>query len=152
MKQVSHNPDETAAIAADLATNVMAKMPYASHALVLALVGELGTGKTAFTQAFAKALGITEELKSPTFTLMHNYTVPGSDLMLWHLDCYRLQDRRDLANLDLASVFADPRNIVLIEWPDKARTIFPKEHVSVHFTHEGREKRGITVKWPDSLR
>lgn len=139
-------------MAADMAAKVMAMMPNMSHAMVLTLVGELGAGKTTFTQAFARSLGIKETLKSPTFTLMHQYAVPSSKLSLWHLDCYRLEGRRDLVNLDLASVFADPHNIVLIEWPDKARTIFPKEHVDVHFTHEGNDKRGITVKWPASLR
>lgn len=152
MKHVSHNADETAAIARDVATDVMAKMPFAKGALVLALIGEIGAGKTTFTQSFAAALGIKENLKSPTFTLLHQFAIPASDLTLWHLDGYRLENRDDLVNLDLASVFADPRNIVLVEWPEKAQSIFPKEHVTINFTHQGDDKRGITVKWPPTLR
>ena len=152
MQYVSHNAQETGAIARDIATEVMAKMPYAEGAMVLALVGDLGVGKTTFTQSFASALGILENVKSPTFTLMQEYDVPGTGMKLWHLDAYRLEGRDDLANLDLASVFGENRNIVLVEWPDKARSIFPKEHVTINFTHQGSDKRGITVKWPPSLR
>lgn len=152
MQYVSHNAQETGAIARDIATEVMAKMPYAEGAMVLALVGDLGVGKTTFTQSFASALGILESVKSPTFMLMQEYDVPGTEMKLWHLDAYRLEGRDDLANLDLASVFGDNRNIVLVEWPDKARSIFPKEHVTINFTHQGSDKRGITVKWPPSLR
>lgn len=152
MQYVSHNTDETAAIARDIATDVMAKMPYAQGAVVLALIGDLGAGKTTFTQSFASALGIKESVKSPTFTLMNRYAVPASDMTLLHLDGYRLDGRDDLANLDLASVFNDTRNIVLVEWPEKAQSIFPKEHVVINFTHQGTDRRGITVKWPPSLR
>jgi len=148
MKQVSHNPQETATIAADLATQVVAKVPYAKHATVLALTGELGSGKTTFVQAFARALGIQARPKSPTFTLMHEYRIPGSELSLWHLDCYRLDGRKDLEQLDLAPVLADPTNIVLIEWPERAGDILPRDRVIVRFGHGGQDKRSITVKWP----
>ena len=152
MRYTSHNPTETNALARDVAGQVMAKMPDVNHAMVVALIGDLGAGKTTFAQGFARALGVREQLKSPTFTLMHRYAVPASEHTLWHLDCYRLDDEKDLVNLDLASVFADPRNIVLIEWPEKALSIFPKEHVELRFTHEGEDTRGITLKWPPSLR
>ena len=104
MKTVSHSPKETATIAAEVATRVMANMPYAKRATVLGLVGELGSGKTAFVQAFAQALGVQARPKSPTFTLMHEYRIPDSELSLWHLDCYRLDGRKDLEQLDLATV------------------------------------------------
>jgi tRNA threonylcarbamoyladenosine biosynthesis protein TsaE len=152
MKYVSHNAQETGAIARDIATDTMAKMPFAKTAMVLALIGDLGAGKTTFAKSFASALGIIENVTSPTFTLLHRFSVPASDLTFWHMDGYRLEGRDDLVNLDLPSVFADPRNIVLVEWPEKAKDIFPKEHVVIHFTHQGSDKRGITVKWPPSLR
>ncbi|HXV26961.1 MAG TPA: tRNA (adenosine(37)-N6)-threonylcarbamoyltransferase complex ATPase subunit type 1 TsaE [Candidatus Paceibacterota bacterium] len=152
MKLVAHNPHETSVIAADMATQAMASVPFSPQALVIALIGDLGAGKTTFAQAFARALGVSETLKSPTFTLMHSYGIPGTGLVLWHLDCYRLESHKDLAALDLASVMRDRNNIVLVEWPETALTIFPKEHVAVHMTHEGGDKRGITVKWPAGLR
>ena len=147
MKYVSHGPKETAIIASDLATNVMTKMPYSKHAMVLALIGDLGTGKTSFVQDFAKALGVNERLKSPTFMLIRQYAIPKSSLSLWHLDCYRLESHKDLVHLDLASVLSDSRNIVLIEWPERAKTIFPRDHITVRFSHQGGDKRSITIKW-----
>ena len=152
MKHIAHNVEETHALAESTASQVMARMPDISNAMVLALIGDLGAGKTTFAQAFAKALGVRQNLKSPTFMLMHQHAVPSSDFSLWHLDLYRLENTKDLVNLDLASVFADPRNIVLVEWPDKALSIFPKEHVEIRLTHEGSDKRGLTIKWPPSLR
>lgn len=145
MKYVSHGPADTARIAANLATDAMARLPELSHASVIALTGELGSGKTTFAQAFAAALGVVERPTSPTFTLMRRYDIPDTGLSLWHLDCYRLEHREELAPLDLGSVIADPRNIVLVEWPEKAMHIFPRDHIVVRFTHEGGDKRGITV-------
>lgn len=147
MHHTSHSTQETARIAADVATDVMTKMPALTHAMVIGLTGELGTGKTTFVQAFASAIGITTRPKSPTFTLMHQYAIPNSNLSLWHLDCYRLNGRKDLETLDLASVLADATNIVLIEWPERAGDILPRDRVVIRFTHENKDTRSITVKW-----
>ena len=148
MQAITHNPEETAQMAADVATEVIKRMPSASAAMVLGLTGELGSGKTTFVQAFARALGVQTRPKSPTFTLMHEYPIPESSLSLWHLDCYRLEGRKDLEALDLASVLADPTNIVLIEWPERAGDILPRDRVLIRFGHAGEDKRSVSVKWP----
>jgi len=150
MKYVSQSAQETQHIAAGLARELIGLMKGASHATVLALEGELGAGKTTFVQGFVRALGITRAVVSPTFLLMKRYQFRSGVLAgsVVHLDCYRLKDHRDLAPLELHEVFADPTNIVLIEWPDRAEKIAPRDHITVNFVHAGGDTRTITVRKP----
>src|ERR1700741_3053262 len=111
MHLVSQSPDDTRAIAAKLAKRLIESMPRQA-AIVVALRGELGAGKTTFTQGFAKALGVVEAPKSPTFNLMKGYPIPGTSFHLWHLDCYRMNDHRDLVPLDVHTQFADHHNLL----------------------------------------
>lgn len=110
----------------------------------ISLVGELGTGKTTFTQGVARGLGITARIISPTFVVMRSYPVPNSDLMLHHLDLYRMESAADIKALDLSELLSDPKAIILIEWPEKvAESQLPFTH-RVEFTAEG-DKRIITI-------
>ncbi len=86
---------------------------------VIVLAGEMGAGKTAFAQGFGRALGITEAITSPTFTLVHSYPVPGRRLTLHHADLYRLDRTGDIDDLALHEL-AEFDGIVLIEWGDVA--------------------------------
>jgi tRNA threonylcarbamoyladenosine biosynthesis protein TsaE len=144
MKLVSRNPEDTRAIAAKLAQRVRAAMPGA-QATVIALRGELGAGKTTFVQGFADAIGVVQTPKSPTFTLMKSYAVPSTPYSVWHLDCYRLKGREDLTTLDMHLVLSDPRNIVLVEWPERIGDGLPRNHIEVHMTHAGADSRGIDI-------
>jgi tRNA threonylcarbamoyladenosine biosynthesis protein TsaE len=126
----------------------MARMPGRSHALVIALEGELGAGKTTFSQAFAKELGIVQALKSPTFMLVKEYPIPNTHHSLWHLDCYRLNGPADLGAMDMAHVFADPRNIVLVEWAQRVLPALPPDHMTIHFAHHGHDVRSIAITEP----
>ncbi len=146
MQLVSQSVDDTHDIAAKLAGRLLAGMPGRSRAAVVALRGELGAGKTTFTQGLAKALGVKERPKSPTFLLAKRYDVPGGTYRLWHLDCYRLNGRQDLVALDLHSVFEDPANIVLVEWPERIGDGLPAQHIEIHMTHAGGDKRTIIIK------
>lgn len=95
----------------------IAKLARAGDMIVLA--GEMGSGKTAFAQGFGRALGITEAITSPTFTLVHSYPVPGSKLTLHHADLYRLDRTGDVDDLALHEL-AEFDGIVLVEWGDVA--------------------------------
>lgn len=95
----------------------VARLARAGDMIVLA--GEMGAGKTAFAQGFGRALGITEAITSPTFTLVHSYPVPGSKLTLHHADLYRLDRTGDVDDLALHEL-AEFDGIVLIEWGDVA--------------------------------
>ncbi|MEK7638268.1 MAG: tRNA (adenosine(37)-N6)-threonylcarbamoyltransferase complex ATPase subunit type 1 TsaE [Patescibacteria group bacterium] len=144
MQYVSQSTQDTQAIAAKLAQKIRAKMPLAG-ATIVALRGDLGAGKTTFTQGFANALGITQQPKSPTFMLAKQYAIPGTPYSLWHLDCYRLQSHKDLAALDLHALFIDANNIMLIEWPENIGDGLPRDRIEVHFEHAGNDKRSITI-------
>lgn len=144
MQYVTHSAQDTEAIASKLAQKVLASMPSA-QATVIALRGELGAGKTTFTQGFAHALGIEQKPKSPTFMLAKQYLIPNTPYSLWHLDCYRLNDHKDLATIDLHTLFTDANNIILIEWPERVGDGLPRDRMEVHFEHAGVDRRSITI-------
>lgn len=112
-------------------------------ATVLALAGNLGAGKTSFTQGFARSLGIKEKISSPTFVLLKIYKLPANQRRqklknfkhLVHIDCYRLDSPRDLAHLGLKNILADKDAIVIIEWADKIRKLIPKNAIWLNFLY-----------------
>ncbi len=147
MQYVSQGAQDTQAIAAKLAQKVRAAMPLAA-ATIVALRGELGAGKTTFTQGFARALGVVQTPKSPTFMLAKQYAIPRTSYSLWHLDCYRLKSHADLAVIDLHALYGDANNIMMIEWPENIGDGLPRDRIEVHFEHAGDDKRSITISNP----
>ena len=116
---VTHAPQETAALAERLGAA-------AEAGTVLCLVGDLGVGKTLFTQGFARGLGVTEEVTSPTFALMNQYC---GRLPVTHFDLYRLEREEELDEIGFYE-FAEPSGgVVLIEWADKFPDALPKPHI-----------------------
>ncbi len=116
---VTHAPGETAALAERLGAA-------AETGTVLCLVGDLGAGKTLFTQGFARGLGVTEEVTSPTFALMNQYC---GRLPVTHFDLYRLEREEELDEIGFYE-FAEPSGgVVLIEWADKFPDALPKPHI-----------------------
>ncbi len=136
---------ETQKIAADLAQKISKSKPQ-KHARVFALEGELGAGKTTFIQGFARALKIKQRLTSPTFVLMRHYKLQTTNYsLLFHIDAFRLKDWHDLASLGIKDVFADPGNIILIEWAERVRPILPKKHTKIHIDHIDKTTRQISI-------
>ncbi len=135
----SHSPKETQKIAADLAHKIIKTQKGA----VIALEGELGAGKTVFVKGFAKALGIKSKIKSPTFVLMKKYVFRG--INLYHLDCYRVEDEKDLKISDFKEILEMSHNIVLIEWAERVKEIIPKKHITVHIDHVSENERKIKI-------
>jgi tRNA threonylcarbamoyladenosine biosynthesis protein TsaE len=97
------------------------------------LYGELGSGKTTFVQGFARGLGIQEKVLSPTFVIMKSYPIPRAQRMFYHIDCYRIKDEQNLLALGWKEIVSDPRNLVLIEWPERIQNILPKDAISISF-------------------
>ena len=115
------------------------KKYFSSHAVVVALEGELGAGKTTFVQKFAKAIGIKESVLSPTFVILKKY---GN---LVHIDAYRLKNSKELENLGIHDLIADPSNIIFIEWAEHVKDILPKNHITIKFEHVNETTRKISI-------
>jgi tRNA threonylcarbamoyladenosine biosynthesis protein TsaE len=99
---------------------------------VIVLAGEMGAGKTAFAQGFGRALGVTDPITSPTFTLVHSHPC-GSKVTLHHADLYRLDSSGDVEDLALHELAAD-NGIVLVEWGDVAAASLG-DHLEVRLVH-----------------
>ena len=142
MIQVTKSPKETEKLAGFLLAKITKNK--SKKALVVALEGELGAGKTTFTKGLAKSLGIKTKIKSPTFNLIKNYSVNSK--ILYHIDCYRLKNYRDLLPLGIKEIISNPQNIVIIEWSDRVREILPKKYIKIHIDHMNKNTRKITIK------
>jgi len=100
---------------------------------VLALIGDLGSGKTTFTQGFAKGFGVTESVGSPTFKIVSEYNCRKGKLV--HVDCYRLKGSDDFLNIDGESILNAVDAVTLIEWADIIQPILPPDTVYLRFSH-----------------
>lgn len=122
-----------------------------TEGLVIALEGDLGSGKTNFVKGFAKGLGIKEKIISPTFVIMRRYAIPLENLKqkglknFYHIDCYRMNSSRDLKDADIESVINNPDNIVAVEWAQNIQNIIPNYALSVKLDYEDFTKRKIVV-------
>lgn len=96
--------------------------------MVICLDGELGSGKTVFVKGFAKALGITETVTSPTFSLVKEY--PDGELPLFHMDVYRLDDSKVDFGLD---DYLNQDGVCIIEWPEMIEEQLPEERLDIKF-------------------
>jgi tRNA threonylcarbamoyl adenosine modification protein YjeE len=137
--------DETFALAARLA-------PELSMGSVLALVGDLGAGKTAFVRGLAAALGLApgERVSSPSYALVNEYLlapVPGRAVeVLAHLDLYRTADPDELVALGYSDLVADA--IVVVEWPERAPDVLADATHVLEFTVTGETSRRIRITRP----
>ena len=114
---------------------------------VLALYGDLGSGKTTFTQGLAKGLGITGRIQSPTFVLMRDYDLPAKDnSQLHHLDLYRLQSDKELKSLNLNELVNEETSIFVIEWADKANQDYLQNAIKIYFKSLKENERKITIQ------
>lgn len=117
------------------------------HALCLALSGELGAGKTLFTESVAHGLGVRGRLQSPTFVIAKRYKLKKSSFHnFWHFDLYRIKSSRELEVLGFKKIISDPSNIIAVEWAERAKKLFPKDTVQVLFKHIAREERIVRLK------
>jgi tRNA threonylcarbamoyladenosine biosynthesis protein TsaE len=100
--------------------------------LVVTIEGDLGAGKTTLTRAICRGYGVTTEVTSPTFTIVHEYE--GTRSKVYHLDLYRLRDPRELETIGWDDIVAD-RALVIVEWPDRALRLMPRGHVPISLSH-----------------
>lgn len=103
------------------------------EATIIGLYGNLGAGKTTFTQAIGKELGIKENMTSPTFVIEKIYETHHAHFKrLVHIDAYRLKSSRELQDLKFEELVDNPNNLIIIEWPENVKDILPENHVKIH--------------------
>jgi tRNA threonylcarbamoyladenosine biosynthesis protein TsaE len=109
---------------------------------IVLLVGDLGAGKTAFSQGFAKAIGVEEQVTSPTFTLARSYT---GRFRLNHLDAYRLESAQEAEDIGLAEILED--GVTVIEWGDTVAPAIPADYLELRFAYgDDDDERLIGVR------
>ena len=96
--------------------------------MVICLIGDLGSGKTIFTKGFAQALGIEENITSPTFNIIKEYTT--GEMPLYHMDVYRLDGNTEGVGIE---EYFTKGGVVIIEWADTIEDILPKERLDIKF-------------------
>jgi tRNA threonylcarbamoyladenosine biosynthesis protein TsaE len=139
MKQkriVSHSPEETRQIARDLIREH-------SGRLVLALHGDLGSGKTCFVQGLAAALGVRRAVTSPTFTIINEYKGPRP---LYHVDLYRLNSPDEALGIGFED-YMETDGVTAVEWAERAGDLIPENAIHVYFqAMEGSNVRSIRIE------
>lgn len=107
--------------------------------MIICLNGELGSGKTIFTKGIAKALGITETITSPTYTIIKEY---DGELPLYHMDVYRLDGKTEGIGIE---EYFENGGIVVIEWANTIKEILPEERLDISFKVIDEEKRTLIL-------
>jgi tRNA threonylcarbamoyladenosine biosynthesis protein TsaE len=134
---VARSLAETHAVAAALAALVR-------PGDVIVLAGEMGSGKTAFAQGFASAMGVVEPVTSPTFTLVHTYT--SGRMLVHHADIYRLGTLHEVDDLGLGEI-AESDGVLLVEWGDVAAPVIgPHLEIALSSMADDELSRRITVR------
>lgn len=112
---------------------------------ILALVGELGAGKTTFIQGLAKGLGIKNKIVSPTFILMRSYK---EKFNFYHLDLYRLENNveNEVRELGLFDIWKRKENIIAIEWSEKIENLLSDDTIFITFKNTDENERKIIIK------
>jgi tRNA threonylcarbamoyladenosine biosynthesis protein TsaE len=131
---ISHSESQTRRLGARLAA-------FLNPGDVLALVGDLGSGKTRWVQGVCKGLGVVDMVTSPTFTLVNEYQ---GLYPVYHIDLYRLTDPSETATFGLED-YLYGSGITLIEWADRIKNLLPEEYLTVELHHLEETKRRVVL-------
>lgn len=132
MEIITHSTEETKKFAYEIAKKT-------KPGEVLALYGDLGSGKTTFTRYFVEALGLENRVQSPTFVIERKYGNVN------HVDLYRLTSEKEIEDLGLEELLSDKKAITVIEWPELAEKFLPKDVVKIHFEYVNENTRKINL-------
>lgn len=132
---ITKSKTQTQKFASKLAGQILKKGP-GKQARILALSGDLGAGKTTFTQGFIKALGVKHHVTSPTFMIVRRYELKNKKFLnVFHFDLYRIHQSKEILSLDFRKIVRNPENIVVIEWPERLEKLLPKSVMEISFNH-----------------
>jgi tRNA threonylcarbamoyladenosine biosynthesis protein TsaE len=147
-KVITKNPQETRELAKMLISEWLKINKRKSSNWLLCLSGELGGGKTTFTQALARELGIKGVIGSPTFLIMKKYQ-PAKKInkkyTLYHFDCYRLNSGQEVLDLGWEEIIKGENNIIVVEWPEKIEDVLPKKRLNIKFKMISEKTREIIL-------
>ena len=132
-KITTYSEDETIELAQNLESEKFPNM-------VICLIGDLGSGKTVFAKAFAQALGINENITSPTFNIIKEYD--GGEMTMFHMDVYRLSDVKQ--DIGIEEYFTK-RGVCIIEWADLIEDILPKNRLDIKFKMIDENTRSLVI-------
>lgn len=113
---------------------------------VVCLYGDLGFGKTTFTKGIAEGLGISTRIISPTFTIIREHAVKNHEsriMKLVHVDLYRVENEKQIAELGIEEILADQSSIKILEWAKKAHDLLPKKRWEVRFELAEKENERV---------
>jgi len=129
------------------AARLVERLTLQESATIVTLSGEMGAGKTAFAQAVAATLGISEQVTSPTFIIERAYSLPQKHasgfLRLVHIDAYRLEQAEELERLGWRDLLKDARNLIIVEWPERVQSLIPKNAVRVALSYVDEQTRKL---------
>lgn len=131
--------DETELVGAELAKYILE-----NNLDFVALYGDLGAGKTAFTRGFVNILAPGEMVSSPTYTIVNEYERPGSGLKIFHFDMYRIEDEDALESIGFYDYLG--RGIIITEWSENIPYALPEAYVRVDIEKIGDDERKITAE------
>lgn len=143
----SFSLSDTLKIAEKLAKKIIKNQSFllTKNALVLGLIGELGSGKTAFISGFLRGLKLKPS-PSPTFILMRRKKIKNKKFKnVYHIDLYRIKNKSELKPLKIKEILKDPKNIVLIEWANKIKNILPPNALKIYLKHGKKENERLIV-------
>ena len=139
---MTHSAEETRNLGKKLAQEIL-------PGIILCLAGDLGAGKTTFTQGLLEGLGAARPYTSPTFVIMKQYDLPVPSATgvkrVYHADAYRVE-AKDFETLGFAEWCADPEGIVILEWPERVENLIPPNAINISFTLKGENEREITIQ------
>ncbi|MDI6717690.1 MAG: tRNA (adenosine(37)-N6)-threonylcarbamoyltransferase complex ATPase subunit type 1 TsaE [Patescibacteria group bacterium] len=112
-----------------------------SEPIIIALYGNLGSGKTTFIQGFLRELGVRRKITSPTFVLLKNYSIAKlpNYKKVYHFDCYRIKNPSEIIALNFKKIISNKNNIIFIEWPENIKKILPKNIIKINFKYGKKE-------------
>jgi len=141
MRRISESLEETR----EIAEEVVRKLDLGDRATILALSGDLGSGKTAFSQFVGETLGVGR-MQSPTFVIEKIYPIDYRGFKhLIHIDAYRLEKHEELLHLGWKEICKEKENLILIEWPERVSEIIPKDAKQINFKFVDETTREIEV-------
>ena len=138
---ITGSAEETKLIAKEFAQDL-------KEGITICLQGDLGAGKTTFTQGLGEYFGL-DRMTSPTYVIVHNYPIVIPDAKIkafYHVDLYRLKSYWEIKAFSIDELWDDKNNLIVVEWPERLESFLPKSRYEIKLKNLGLDAREITIK------